>query len=266
MKVVILTIVLDGMPFIKKHLDTFERLPIQWEWRVAEGASANTHCTAWCKPQAPRLSRDSTTEYLNSLVDHPRVKLFRRQLWDGKVSMFNACLTGLDEECIILECDVDEFFSTAQIMAIVKMFQDRRDAMRAFFWCKYWLGRNIVATSNNGYGNRNPGEWLRAFRFRPGMAFSRHETPVLDGNRGVAITRDETKVLGLVFNHYAWLLESQAAAKQNFYGYPDALSHWKRLQENKVWPVKDLRTFLPWVGEGASADWVEDGVTVDKLK
>lgn len=265
MKLVIFSIILDGEPFVEKHLPIFEQLSIPWEWRIAEGAAANTHCTAWCKPQAPRFSRDGTSEYLTSISTHPNVKLFRRQLWDGKVAMCNACVAGIDEECVLLEADIDEFFTAPQMERMVQMFEERPEAMRAFFWCRYWLGPNIIATSTNGYGNRN-GEWLRAFRFRPGMAFTRHETPVLDGNRGIAISREETKALGLVFEHYPWLLESTVSAKEKFYGYTNALQHWKRLQENGKWPVADLSRFLPWVGPNASADFVGEGVGADLLK
>lgn len=262
MKLVVFTIVLDGMPFITKHLSVFEKLSIDFEWRVAEGASANTHCTTWCRPQSPRLSRDGTTEYLNTLTGHKNVKVFRRQLWDGKLAMCNACLAGLDEECVLIQSDVDEFFTVTQLERIVQMFKDYPEVMRAFFWCRYWLGPNIVSTSVNGYGNRN-GEWLRAFRYRPGMSFSRHEPPVLNGNQGMAIGRDGTMALGLVFDHYAWLLESQAAYKETFYGYQNARAHWKRLQENKSWPV-DLQKFLPWVGPNATADWRAEGAPILK--
>jgi hypothetical protein len=265
-KLIIFTIVLDGSPFIQKHLSVFEQLSCEWEWRVAEGAAANTHCTAWCKPQQPRFSRDGTTEYLTSLLDHPNVKIFRRQLWDGKVNMCNACLNGLDEECVLVQADVDEFFSAKQLEQIVEMFQNRPEATHAYFWCRYWMGKNIVSTSVDGYGNRRVGEWARAFRFKPGMAFSRHEPPVFNNNHGVAISRDETRAMGLVFEHYAWLLESQARTKEKFYGYGGAERCWKLLQENKKWPVSDLRTFLPWVGPNASADFVSEGVGADILK
>lgn len=246
------------MPFVDRHLPIFEKLSIPWEWRIAEGTAANTHCTSWCSKMAPRLSRDGTSEYLTSIMDHPNVKVFRRQLWDGKVAMCNTCLSGLSEECVLVQCDIDEFFTTEQLERIVKMFEERPEAMRAYFWCHYWLGENILSTSTDGYGNRAVGEWARAFRFRPGMVFNRHEPPVLNENRGIAITRGETAKLGLVFEHYAWYYEFQAAAKQNFYQYADALKHWKRLQENTAWPVRDLRSFLPWVGPGASADLVSN--------
>lgn len=255
MKLIAFTIILDGMPFVEHHLPEFENLSIPWEWRICEGTSANTNCTAWCKPQTPRLSRDGTSEYLTKISKHPNVKVVRRQMWNGgKVEMCNACLDGINEECVLLQVDSDEFHSANQMEGIVKMFQDRPKSMRAFFWCRYFLGQNIIATNSDGYSNRAVGEWLRAFRYQPGMMFQRHEAPILDGNRGLAITRDETKALGLVFNHFAWSLEKQVASKARLYPYPDSLGHWKRLQENKIWPIQNLKDFLPWVGDGATAD------------
>lgn len=258
MRLIIFTIVLDGEPFIERHLPVFEQLSIPWEWRIAEGRAANTHCTKWCSSQNPRLSRDGTSEYLNQISSHPNVRVFRRQLWDGKVSMCNACLRGIEEECALLQADVDEFFTAEQMERMVNLLNERPSVMRALFWCRYWLGRNIVSTSRGGFGNRAIGEWLRLFRYRPGQIFSRHEPPVLGGNQGLTLSRDETKSLGLVFDHFAYALESTVEEKQSYYQYQDAVKHWKRLQENTKWPVLNLQSFLPWVGPNASADLFEN--------
>ena len=65
MKLVAFTIVLDGEPFIERHLPILQQLKIPWHWIVVEGASGNTADTSWCKPQEPRWSNDGTTEYLS---------------------------------------------------------------------------------------------------------------------------------------------------------------------------------------------------------
>jgi hypothetical protein len=244
---------LDAEPFIERHLAVFERLNLDWEWRIAEGAADNTHDTAWCRPQSPRFSRDGTTEYLTKISRHPKVKLFRRQLWDGKTAMCNACIADIKEPCILLQMDSDEIWNAWLLDRLVRKLEEMPEAMRAHFYCRYFLGKNIISTSTNGYGNRI-GEWLRVFRFEPGMMFSCHEPPILAGNKGPAITRDETRDLGLVFDHPAYMLEKQVAYKEAFYGYKGAVEQWKRLQANTEWPVRDLRRFLPWVGVGASAD------------
>jgi hypothetical protein len=255
MKLVIFSIIFNGMPFVRRHLPVFEQLKCDWQWIVVEGAAANTHDTKWCKPQPPGFSRDGTSEYLNSIIRHPRVSVLRRQMWDGKVSMCNWAIQDIAEPCCLLQVDCDEIWTAEQIEKIVEAFGKCPHIYRMYFWCRYFLGPDIIATSENGYGNRKGVEWLRAFRFMPGMTFSKHEPPVLSGNsRGVSLSRDETRAMGLVFEHYAWQLESQAAFKEKFYGYRNAAACWRRLQENKNWPVKDLRSFLPWVGPGASAD------------
>ena len=35
----IFTIVLNGMPYIKRHMDEFTKLKIPWQWRIVEGVS-----------------------------------------------------------------------------------------------------------------------------------------------------------------------------------------------------------------------------------
>jgi hypothetical protein len=54
----------------------------------------------------------------------------------------------------------------------------------------------------------------------------------------------------------AWVTPQQVAYKQRIYrgGYENACEQWEALQANTEWPVKDLKTFLPWVGSGGSAD------------
>lgn len=251
----VITIVLNGAPWISKHLPEFEKLKTPWTWHIVHGAAASTGSTAWCNPQPPGFSRDGTSEFINSISKHPRVRLYQRQMWNGgKDEMVNTPLANIKETCCLMQIDSDEIWTAPQIDEIVSLFETLPHIYRMYFWCNYFLGPDIVATSTNGYGNRM-GEWLRAFRFEPGMKWDRHEPPVLAGNsRGYSMGRDETKKWGLVFDHFAWATEKQATYKSNFYGYRNAVMNWRRLQANTHWPVKDLRTFLPWVGAGASAD------------
>lgn len=250
----IVQIVLDGMPWLPLHIQEFEKLSCDWTYHIAHGASANVGSTRWCQPQAPRLSRDGSSEFINGLLKHPNVKIHQRQLWKGgKDEMFRTALAKIDEPCVLFMPDVDEIFTAAQIEKIVSIFNGKPEIMRAHFRCRYFLGRNIVSTSENGYGNRR-GEFLRAFRWNPDMTFDAHEPVIISGNRGQYMSREETQAMGIVFDHFAWALESQVLAKQKFYGYAGAVDNWKRLQENRSWPVKNLKEFLPWVGDGASAD------------
>ena len=82
--------------------------------------------------------------------------------------------------------------------------------------------------------------------------FDKHEPPILAGNKGRFMDAPTTSALGLVFDHFSYTTEQQVAYKEKFYGYSNALAHWKRLQKNGEWPTK-LKDFLPWTGEEAYA-------------
>lgn len=254
MKLVVFTIVKNGMPFIPTIFFNLQATNLDWLWIVAEGSSLNTHCTSWCRQQEPGLSTDGTTEFLDMIKDHPRVHVIRREMWDGKIEMCNACLELIKEPCILMQMDADEIWRPDAIEKLFQDFANDPKAAVAQMKCRYFLGVNIVSTSRQGYGN-NPGEWLRAWRFTPGDKFNRHEPPLLhQAAQGHYLNPDWLEMEGVYFNHFAWWSESQAAYKEVFYGYTNAMFHWRRLQENTSWPVVDLKKFLPWVGTGSTAD------------
>ena len=87
----ILTIVLNGMPFIQRHLPIFEQLSpeIDWEWHVVEGVALGRADSR--RPYSSRSmedshrqyrSKDGTSEYLDYIVSLPnsRVVLYRKPL------------------------------------------------------------------------------------------------------------------------------------------------------------------------------------------
>jgi hypothetical protein len=249
----LLTIVLDGFPFLLAQLATFNRLKTSWRWSIVEGQAASVKDTSWTKPQSPRLSRDGTTALLNSLRSHPRIHVYQQQLWPGKTAMCNAALEKIKEPCTLMQIDCDELWEPWQLEWIVKFFEDNPVHNCARFYCRYFIGPNIVVTSEDTWGNR-PSEWLRAWRFEPGNRMITHEPPKLSGSaREHCLPRHRARIEGVVFDHMAYLLPEQVAFKQAFYGYDRALEHWQRLQRNTNWPVK-LRKFLPWVDENATAD------------
>lgn len=266
--IAIFTIVLDGMNFLPLQLATFNRLHTDWHWYCIEGAAMNTHDTSWCQPQQPRLSQDGSTAFLNSLRNHPRVTVIQQQRWDGKTRMCNAALERIKEPCVLMQIDVDEIWTPDQLDRLALLFENCKSYNCARFFCRYFVGPNIVLTTEGRYGNRN-GEWLRAWRFFPGMRFSKHEPPILKGVNDVGeaggfsqqlvenercIVKMDTRAMKLIFDHWAYVFPSQVAYKEQFYGYTGALEQWRRLQRNDKWPVKNVRTFLPWVDEGVSAD------------
>ncbi len=248
MNLEIQTIVLDGEPFIERHLPIFEKLSIPWFWRVAEGAANNVHCTSWCKPQAPRLSFDGTCEYLNTLSTHPNVKTYRKPLWDGKVEMFNTMTADITEPSVLMLIDSDELWQTSQLEKIVTAFESKITAMQ--FRCRYFVGEDLITKGEHCYGDMDY-EWWRAWRYVPGMRWVSHEPPLLNGTlHGIPYLKDETMEWFGKFDHYAYATEAQVRYKEAFYGYKGLLEGWRRLQEQRMFPVF-LRDFFSHVTDNA---------------
>src|SRR5438477_12080697 len=105
------TIVLNGEPFIRYHLDVFRRLPFRWHWHVVEGVASLVRDTAWSVAAGGRidpaahangLSVDGTTAYLDeiALEEPDRITIYRRRrgmFWDGKLEMVSAPLRNSRE-------------------------------------------------------------------------------------------------------------------------------------------------------------------------
>lgn len=252
----IVTLVLDGMPFLPIQLSNYNRVntkEIDWHWHIVHGAAANTGSTRWCQPQRRRLSLDGTTELLQTWRSHPRIRIHENALWPlGKDQMFAEALKHIKEPTILLEADADEFWEPEQLETLVGFFNAYDKIVSARFFCQYFIGPNIVITSEHSYGNR-PSEWLRAWRYA-GQRLISHEPPKIEGLIEPCATREQTRDAGLVFQHWPYMYEKQLEFKQHFYGYPNAVTHWKRLQLNKTWPIANLKDFLPWVDLGVTAD------------
>jgi len=253
MKLHIITLALDAMPFITRHLSVFEESELDFTWHIIEGAAENVGSTKWCQPQRPRLSRDGTSEYLNSIVSHPRVKLYRRQFWKGgKDMMVNMPLIHIREQCTLLQVDSDEIWKPWQVCKISELFEQNLLLDQMIFQCRYFVGRDIVINIENELRYKNL-HWPRAWRFQPGMRFISHEPPVLMPHPRRAFSAHETHGMNLIFDHFSYAIESQVDMKSRFYGYVNAVTHWRRLQANTIWPVK-LKDFLPWANEHSIAE------------
>ncbi len=263
MNLFFVTPVKDGMPFISMIYPVLRQLPFDWTWNVVEGTAAPENCTLWVAPIPPGLSTDGTTEYLDRLSSFDkRVRIFRHAYWHGKVSMFNAALEWINEPCLLWEMDADEIWTVDQIVKTVELFASNRKKNSAAFFCRYFVGPDVVITSTDSYGNNPAYEWRRVWRVQPGVRFKTHEPPCLDAVKDLPITRKETAKAGIVFDHFAWAVESQVRFKCHYYGssnnqvgdkYQGGVEGWKRLQENHKWPVADLKAYLPWVGENVVA-------------
>lgn len=273
------TIVLDGQPFVRYHAEVFQKLPFPWHWHVIEGVADLVHDTAWTLRHGGRVpqqyqagrSIDGTTEYLDQLVGRfpGRITVYRKPpgvRWEGKRQMVAAPLPYILSGCLLWQIDVDEFWTADQFIAARQLFLDHPPKTAAYFWCRFFVGPKLLITTRNTYGNHPNIEWLRVWRYRPGMAWAAHSPPVLVEQaspgqwRNVAqinpFTHDETEAAGLVFQHYAYAMLPQLVFKQEYYGYAGAVEGWNRLQANNNFPAP-LSQFFPWAHDGAMVDRAE---------
>jgi glycosyltransferase involved in cell wall biosynthesis len=275
-----LTIVLNGNPFIQYHLNILKELPFKWHWHIVEGVAELKHDTAWSLSNGGRvdesihangLSIDGTTAFLDNLAyEYPEnVSLYRQpsgQFWDGKLEMVNAPLAAIQEECLLWQIDVDEFWTVEQLIKGRQLFINYPHKTAAYYWCHYFVGPDLVITSRNCYSQNPIQEWLRTWRYKPGMFWTAHEPPTLsqissDGTqRNVAtlnpFTHDRMEREGLVFQHYAYVLPQQLQFKEKYYGYAGALKAWQELNNKDIFPIY-LKNYF---------DWVKDDTTVGSAR
>jgi hypothetical protein len=173
---------------------------------------------------------------------------WRHSPWDGKISMIARALEGV-EDGVVMQVDSDEIWQAWQLERIYWLMMQQPAATAARFACRYWVGPSKLLTSTTGWA-RGDLEWLRAWRWGPGMRFLRHEPPIVTGfDRCVSI--ESTEAAGLVFDHFAYTHEQQIAMKQDYYGYHGLVDAWHRLQATPG-PV-NLQEFFPFA-IGATAD------------
>lgn len=269
------TIVLNGEPFIRYHLDIFRQLPFEWHWHIVEGLAELKYDTGWSLQFGGRvtnelhrngLSNDSTTEYIDQLAGEfpENITVYRKQngsLFDGKVEMVNAPLANIREDCLLWQVDVDELWTVEQIKKMCSLFTQHSDKTAAYFYCRFLVGPRKHVISVDTWGNR-PEDWPRVWRFRPGMKWTSHEPQVLVNSMGQDVkslnpfTRDETLTHNLIFQHFAYVIEAQLRFKEIYYGYRDAVARWEQLQN--VTGKVELQTYLPWATNAIADDWSDD--------
>lgn len=279
------TIVLNGEPFIRYHIDIFKQLPFQWHWHIVEGVADLKHDTAWSLQLGGRIadeihrngrSTDGTTEYLDELAQlYPEnVTIYRKPegvFWDGKREMVSAPLANIHEECLLWQVDVDELWTVEQICKARLMFVNNPEKTAAFYWCWYFVGENLVISTRNCYAQNPAQDWLRTWRFKPGMLWASHEPPRLaeplpdsqfqDVAAVNPFLHEETEKQGLVFQHFAYVTPEQLKFKEQYYGYANAVYRWTSLQEQTKFPVL-LREYFPWVQDATMADTAESCAVV----
>ena len=271
------TIVLNGEPFIRRHLDVFQKLPLRWHWHIIEGVADLKHDTAWSLEHGGRitdclhnhgLSMDGTSGYLDELAEsYPaQITIYRKpygQFWDGKLEMVSTPLTNITEECLLWQVDVDECWSAEQIVKVSEMFEAEPQRTSAWYYCNFFVGPNLRIITRNTYGNNSSYEWNRTWHYLPGDRWASHEPPRLcrldnDGNwydlaRYNPFLHAETESKGLIFEHLAYVAAQQLRFKEIYYGYTGAVESWERLQRENQFPLM-LRHYFPWVHDGAIVD------------
>ena len=277
LKIVFVTLVYDGMPFLRHHPTVFSKLKIPWEWHVVEGVALLRHDTAWSLAQGGRippwavknsLSTDGTTEFLDGLKEkYPKkVFLYRKpqgKFWDGKIEMERAYLPALAKPCLLWEISSDELWAPWQIKKIYRLFLENPHKNSASFWCNFYIGPEAVISSRHGYSQDPKSEWLRVWRYQPGDYWAAHEPPQLMrprlGRPPVEVahlqpfSHRETEEVGAVFDHYAYATREQVQFKETYYGYRGATRSWDRLQQDirREKPLR-LSDYFSWVHDGTS--------------
>lgn len=246
----VFTLSLDSLPWLSCiYVELMRLRDVPWRWTIVDGAAMPVGDTRWIARQAPRNSTDGTLEFLDAIAHHPRIRVLRKKEWPGKTAMCQAATDTFTEPGVCLQCDSDEIHSTDQMRRIVELFEDDPALMNCRFHCDYLLGANIRSTDAG-----KDSEWLRAWRFTPGMQWVGHEPPNLAGNAGKSMSRTETAALGLTFFHASWLLPKHVAQKEKLYRYEGALAGWRKLQANTQWPLADAGRFLPAAFRGTPCD------------
>lgn len=240
------------MPFLPIQFAMLNRLTIPWEWHVVMGTARPRRCTSWCRAVPEIISDDGSLEFMQSLATVPgRITLYNKPAWDGKLEMVNHPLQNIKEPGLLWQLDADEIWTPQQIECCRDLFLTHPEKSVAWFWCRFFLGPDIVVSSRKNWGNHKDWYWTRVWRFVPGQEFVSHEPPVMT-HPGEAFSQDEMERYDLVFDHYAYLLESQVRFKEAYYGYPNLTESWKALQANTEWPVK-VNKFLPFVLDDGEA-------------
>ncbi|MEC4805504.1 MAG: FkbM family methyltransferase [Jaaginema sp. PMC 1079.18] len=274
------TIVLNGEPFIRYHIDTLKQLPFPWHWHIVEGVADLKHDTAWSVQLGGNVSDDihqngrsidGTSEYLDQLAaQYPdQITLYRKpagEFWDGKREMVNAPLPNIQENCLLWQIDVDELWTVEQLYKARNLFIKNPKKTAAYYWCWYFVGEDLAISTRNCYAQNPKQDWLRTWRYQPGYLWLAHEPPVLAEplsetqfrrvDKTNPFNHAETETAGLVFQHFAYLLPEQLQFKEQYYGYRNALNFWQSLQAEQYFPVM-LREYFPWVGDDTMVDRVD---------
>lgn len=274
--VVFVTLVLNGMPFLRHHLSMMLALPgnVDWLWVVVEGVAqrrAHAHRPYAVGPLSAfhrnGLSTDGTTQYLDQVAASlPANVLVVRHpvpggLWRDKLTMMNAATRAVQAPCVLVQLDADEVWTAGQVVDALALFTAHPERPCAMFDCHFvvgdWERGAVHVTDTRGsYSHADSHEWMRMWRFQPGWLWADHAPPTLlhrvpDGGWAAVqpsqcFSHATTAAHGLVFTHFAYATRPQVEQKQAFYGYSGAVEGWGRLVAAAGTPNIRLHQFFPW--------------------
>src|SRR4029077_3215178 len=156
MKLAVATLVLDGEPWIEKHLPTFANTYLRWNWIVVHGSCQNQGSTRWCRTQEPRFSGDGTAEYLASIAsDDPRITLIESADWKSKDDMINAAVERIKEPCVLMQIDADEIYTPKNLERVVEEFMSDDSLGAIQMRCRYFVGPDLICIGDNCWSNKS---------------------------------------------------------------------------------------------------------------
>jgi len=205
----IITLVLNGMAFLDYQLQEILKLWLSnrengtsrclnggaVQWHIVEGLAMGraNHRKPYSTESIPNkfhvkgLSSDGTTSWLDTVQQqYPELVYVHRRCdksgcaWRDKIQMLNYLMGAIQEETILVEIDVDELWTAEQLLGIRNLLlteDGSRDC--AYFDCHFMVGQRLLTLTPGGYGHSYNYEWLRAWRYRPGMFWLSHAPPVL---------------------------------------------------------------------------------------
>ena len=241
------------LPFLRHHADELAKLTFDWHWHLMDATGA---------AQLDDLSRERPG----------RVVVHRKPAggsWGDVAEMFNAPLQSIAEDALVHRLDPHELW-TAELLATARqLFIDHPAKTAAFYWAWFFVAPGLVTSTRNCYGNDpGAGQWLRTWRFRPGMwwADAGADGPVLAEPLASGQWRpvhavnpfphDQTEAAGCVFQSQAFVNEAQVRAEQARRSAPNLIDRWRALRQATELPAK-LRDFFPWVTDDTEIDRAE---------
>jgi hypothetical protein len=257
MKKIAFTIVLNGMPFIPLQGDIIPE--IFDEWHIIEGVVLPIKDTKWCKLVDPKFfvnqdgdyfgcSIDGTSGVIDNLKARYPEKIFvhrKKTFWNGKLDMCQ-CIEDRLQDAILMQIDVDEIWNKDKLREVLEFAENNEGFDGMIFKCNFYVGPKLVIFDEDTHPNKTD-TWTRLWVIRDRSKWVSHEPPVLENLKTDSFLNKEfTSQKGWIFDHFAYLFESQLEFKENFYGYEGAKRSWQIMQKC---PDKKFRLnrFFTWV-------------------